>query len=83
MVEIADTTLAYDRTRKADMYAQAGIQEYWILNLLDRQLEVYRQQNAGPTSTLSYQNHEVKTASETIIPLRGPQQPIAIVDLLP
>lgn len=83
VVEIADTTLSYDRTRKTALYAQAGIQEYWIINLINRQLEVYRQPSAGHSATFSYQNHEIKTASETIIPLRGPQQPIAVVDLLP
>jgi len=83
VVEIADATLSYDRTKKTALYAQAGIQEFWILNLVDRQLEVYRQPTAGQSSTLSYQNPEVKTASETIVPLRAPQQPIGIVDLLP
>ena len=79
VVEIADTTLAYDRTRKTDLYAQAGIQEYWIINLINRQLEVYRQPSSGP----AYQSHEIKTSSDTIVPLRAPQQPIAIADLLP
>jgi len=83
VVEIADTTLSYDRTRKSALYAQAGIQEYWVLNLLNRQLEVYRQPHAGQSTTSSYQNHEVKPASETITPLRGPQQSIAIADLPP
>ena len=66
--------------QKSSLHTQAGIQEYWILN---RQLEVYRQPNAGQSATPSYQTHEVKTAKETIIPHRGPQPPIAVVDLLP
>ena len=83
IVEVADSTLAYDRERKAKLYAQAGIQECWILNLLDRQLEIYRQPKSVPASTPSYNNHEVKTSSETIIPCRGPQKSIVIADLLP
>ena len=83
IVEVADSTLAYDRERKAKLYAQAGIQEYWILNLLDRQLEIYRQPKSVSASTPSYNNHEVKTSSETIIPCRGPQKSIVIADLLP
>jgi len=83
VVEIADATLTYDRTKKTALYAQAGIQEYWILNLINRQLEVYRQPYAGQATTSSYQTHEVKTAAETIIPLHGPQQSIAIANLLP
>jgi Uma2 family endonuclease len=83
VVEIADTTLTYDRTKKTALYAQAGIQEYWILNLINRQLEVYRQPYAGQATTSSYKTHEVKTAAETIISLHGPQQSIAIANLLP
>jgi Uma2 family endonuclease len=43
LVEVADTTLEYDRTIKAPMYAQAGIREYWIVNLVDGLIEVYTQ----------------------------------------
>lgn len=52
VIEVADTSLIYDRTRKARAYAESGIPEYWIVNLLDQQVEVltdpsgqgYRQQ---------------------------------------
>jgi Uma2 family endonuclease len=42
IVEIADSSLAYDRSRKAALYAEKQIPEYWIVNLQDRLLEVYR-----------------------------------------
>jgi Uma2 family endonuclease len=41
VIEVADTTLARDRGIKLRSYARAGIQEYWIVNLVDRQIEVY------------------------------------------
>lgn len=41
VVEVSDTTLAFDRF-KAGLYAQAGIPEYWIVNLKDNRLEVHR-----------------------------------------
>jgi Uma2 family endonuclease len=41
VVEVADTSLARDRGVKKQMYAQAGIPVYWIVNLIDRQIEVY------------------------------------------
>ena len=47
IVEVSDTTLKNDRIRKASLYARAGIADYWIINLVDRQLEVYRQPAAG------------------------------------
>ncbi len=41
LVEVADSSLARDRGEKRDIYARAGIAFYWIVNLVDRQLEVY------------------------------------------
>lgn len=41
VVEIADTSLARDRGVKQQMYAQAGVPVYWIVNLIERQVEVY------------------------------------------
>ena len=40
VIEVSDTTLRLDR-RKAGLYASAGVPEYWIVNLIDRCLEVY------------------------------------------
>jgi Uma2 family endonuclease len=40
VVEVADTTLARDRGVKKDIYARAGIPAYWIVNLVDRRVEV-------------------------------------------
>src|SRR5688572_15390783 len=42
VVEVSDTTLAFDRERKAKLFAKAGIPEFWIINLVDRVVEVYR-----------------------------------------
>jgi Uma2 family endonuclease len=42
-VEIAESSLASDRQRKGSLYARAGLADYWVLNLVDRVLEVYRE----------------------------------------
>ena len=42
VVEVADTSLAYDRGLKANLYAAAGIPEYWSLDVNGRDLKVYR-----------------------------------------
>ncbi len=42
VIEVSDTTLDYDRERKARVYARAWIREYWLVNLVDRCVEVYR-----------------------------------------
>jgi Uma2 family endonuclease len=41
VVEVADSTLEFDRDEKLPIYASAGIPFYWIINLIDRQVEVY------------------------------------------
>jgi Uma2 family endonuclease len=43
IVEVADTSLAYDRGLKAAMYAQSGVPEYWVVNIRDRWIEVHEQ----------------------------------------
>ena len=47
LIEIANTTLAFDRTAKSRMFARAGIACYWIVNLIDRQVEVYTDPAGG------------------------------------
>lgn len=53
LVEVADTTLAYDLDTKSALYAEAGIQEYWVVNVSERQLMVFEdlQNNAFSTQT--------------------------------
>jgi Uma2 family endonuclease len=41
IIEVADTTLAYDRQVKAPLYAKSGIEEAWIINLAEEQVEIY------------------------------------------
>ena len=43
LIEVSDTTLHYDRTRKIPLYARFGITESWIVNLVEGQLEVFRE----------------------------------------
>jgi len=46
-VEVSETTLAHDRGPKKRIYAQANIPQYWIINLIERQIEVYREPDAA------------------------------------
>ena len=43
LVEISDSTLTKDRSTKASLYARARVEDYWVLNLIDRVLEIHRQ----------------------------------------
>jgi len=47
IIEVADSTLQKDRTIKYDIYAEAEILEYWIINIPDRQVEIHRQPKNG------------------------------------
>jgi Uma2 family endonuclease len=58
IVEVADTTLARDRGVKKTIYARAGIPTYWIVNLVDRSLEVYADPT-GPAKKLDYRQEQI------------------------
>jgi Uma2 family endonuclease len=61
VVEVSDTSLVRDRGTKKATYAQARIAVYWIVNLIDRQIEVYGQPSA---ETLDYPRRDVYTAEQ-------------------
>lgn len=78
LIEVSDTTLQFDRERKQEAYSQAGVTEYWILNLRDRQLEVYREP-AGSR----YQSVTVYGEHESVTPLAAPHSAVRVGYLLP
>ncbi len=85
VVEISDSTLRKDRILKAHVYAQAGLPEYWIVNLVDRQLEVHR--DPGPDSDrkgrFRYGSVTIVPESGRICPLAAPDSVVPVSDLLP
>jgi Uma2 family endonuclease len=50
IIEVAETSLGFDRVEKGSLYARAGIADYWVVNLVDRVLEVYRDPGADLTA---------------------------------
>lgn len=85
IVEVADTSLAYDRTTKGSLYARAGIPEHWIVNLVDRQVEVYRDPRPDPVAeyAFTYALQTIVRGEETITPLSQPSSAVRAADLLP
>nr|UXE44317.1 hypothetical protein Hi04_10k_c2089_00005 [uncultured bacterium] len=83
VVEVADSSLNMDRTLKLELYARHGIPEYWILNLRDRQLEVFREPSEVDSRRASYLETTHLTEHDSIAPLGAPAHSIAITDLLP
>ena len=85
IVEVSDTSLDYDRTRKASLYARAGIADYWIVNLRDNVLEVRRRPvpDASAHYGHSYADLTTLRAGDTVAALAAPQATVAVADLLP
>jgi Uma2 family endonuclease len=81
---VADATLSYDLTTKAELYATAGVADYWVLDLNGRQLHVFRdpQHNAALNVT-AYQTHNILGPNDTVSPLAAPTGAIRVADLLP
>jgi Uma2 family endonuclease len=84
-VEIALTSLALDRGEKASLYARAGVEDYWIVNLVDNTLEVYRDPEANPDSPYGWHYRSALTlsAGDRVRPLSVPNAEIRVADLLP
>lgn len=85
VVEISDSTLLPDQTTKAGLYARAGIGEYWIVNLPERVLEVYRQPVPVEDGLLGFAYRQVTrlTEAESVSPDAAPSFVVAVADLLP
>lgn len=85
VVEIADATLEFDRTIKASLYAAAGVPDYWILNLADRCLEVFRGvvQDANQAFGYRYSQVTVLRGGETVMPLSASNAAVVVSSLLP
>ena len=83
VVEVADTSLEFDRSTKAARYASAEIPEYWIVNLVDRQAEVFRDAGAPPAGEAVYQTRFVAAVGDTVAPILHPERRIEVISLLP
>jgi Uma2 family endonuclease len=85
IVEVSDTTLSYDRRRKGNLYARAGVADYWIIDLVHRRLEVYRAPVPAANRPYGhrYSSRTDLTPPAAISPLALPQVVVPVADLLP
>jgi Uma2 family endonuclease len=83
VIEVSDTTLAYDRREKASLYASAGIADYWVVNLVQRQVQVFRapQSDANQTFGFGYQSMLTLQPGQQIMPLAA-ARPIDVSAIL-
>jgi Uma2 family endonuclease len=84
IVEVADSSRAIDR-KKAKEYAAAQVPEYWILDVIDRRLEVYRNPRPDPTEPLGFTYDPPTFVEETgsVQPLAMPSAEVKVAELLP
>jgi Uma2 family endonuclease len=73
VVEIADTSLPFDLTVKAALYARAGIAEYWILDVIGRRLIVHRNPEGDRYASVTSYDEQ-----ESVAPLAAPNSSFAI-----
>lgn len=84
-VEISESSLAMDRQHKGGLYARAGLTDYWIVNLIDRVLEVYREPVADTEASFGWRYAICQRLEPTqlVTPLAFPGARIRVADLLP
>ena len=78
VVEVAASSVRFDREDKRLLYAAAGIPEYWILFIKTKELEVLRDPRAG-----DYRSRAVLKPGDTVAPLAAPEALVRVADLLP
>jgi len=78
IVEVSDTSLKFDLRTKGPLYARAGFQEYWVLDIVSRRLIAHRNPQGG-----LYKDILEYTESEIAAPLARPDAGVRVADLLP
>ncbi len=78
VVEVADSTLEYDRQMKAHVYGRAGVPETWVRNLPEDCIERFTE-----PGTEGYARHSVHRRGDTLAPASLPNLELAVADLLP
>ena len=85
IVEVADSSLELDRRVKASLYARARIVDYWIVNLVEEAVEVYRDPVAAMDAPYGWRYGSTVTlrAGNDVMPLALPGTALAVSDFLP
>lgn len=79
VIEVSDSTLRFDCITKARIYANANIEEYWIINLTAEQIEIHHQPRLGS----GYAEKKIAKRGETVTPVCVPNAIIHVDDMLP
>lgn len=77
VVEVADSSLAFDTNDKRLLYARANIREYWVVDVNGRRLLVFGDPQGG-----DYATQQALSAADTVAPLAAPNVLVRVADLL-
>jgi Uma2 family endonuclease len=77
LVEVAESSLKFDEGEKALLYATAGIRDYWVVNLIDRRINVHRDPHVS-----GYRNIRSFSQGSTVTPLDFPGASLPVAELL-
>jgi Uma2 family endonuclease len=85
VVEVSDATLVFDRRRKMGLYARNGIADYWIVNLHENCLEIYRSpiRDRSQPFGFRYSSIDTLTLNDVVSLIAQPRVAIAVSELLP
>jgi Uma2 family endonuclease len=85
VIEVAESSLIFDRQRKGGLYARAGLLDYWIVNLIDHVLEVHREPAPNAAAPYGWSYRSMATfRPPTVVEIVGVSGArVAIADLLP
>jgi len=76
LIEVARTTLVYDRDVKIPLYARAGIAEVWLVDVANRRIEIHRE--PGPEG---YRHIVRPGRDETLVPLKAPELAVGVAEV--
>ena len=76
LIEVADTSVAYDTGTKAQIYAEAGVRDYWVVDIPGRKLHVFRD-----PSEHGFKTHEVYSGDARVAPLLIPHIGLSVIEL--
>lgn len=83
IVEVSESSLTLDRTEKASLYARGGIREYWIINLVERVLEVHREPVPEPSAPYGWRYRSIHrfVAGDFVSPVAAGRARVAVAQL--
>jgi len=85
IVEVSLSRLGFDRAHKGGLYARAGMADYWVVNIPERQLEIYRDPIPDIAARFGWRYGRISSrrSDDRVSPLAVPAAEILVADLLP